>query len=93
MTLVWSSRFTRAVKKLARTKPGLLDDLETTLQQLELDPRHPSLRTHKLGGELRDCWACSAGYDFRVLFQFIRNPETREPEIHLLSLGTHDEVY
>ena len=38
MTLVWSNSFTRAVKKLARTKPGLLDDLEATLQQLESYP-------------------------------------------------------
>ena len=93
MTLVWSSRFTRTVKKLARAKPGLLDDLETMLQQLKHDPHHPSLRTHKLGGELKDCWACFTGYDFRVLFQFTRHPKTHELEIHLLNLGTHDEVY
>jgi mRNA-degrading endonuclease YafQ of YafQ-DinJ toxin-antitoxin module len=51
MKLVWSSKFTRAVKKLARRKPGLLDDLETVLQQLEADPYHSSLRTHKLSGD------------------------------------------
>ena len=93
MKLVWSSKFTRTVKKLARRKPTLLDDLNTVLQQLEADPHQASLRTHKLGGDLKGSWVCSAGYDFRVVFEFVRNPRLKENEIHLLSLGTHDEVY
>ena len=72
MKLVWSSKFTRAVKKLTRQKPHLLDDLETALRQLEADPYHPSLRTHKLSGDFDGCWACSAGYDFRIVFKFVR---------------------
>ena len=93
MKLVWSAKFTRAVKKLARRKPAFLEDLEAALQQLETNPHHPALRTHKLGGDLEGSWACSAGYDFRVVFAFARNAKSREAEILLLSLGTHDEVY
>jgi addiction module RelE/StbE family toxin len=93
MKLVWIPRFTRAVKRFAKTRPRLLDDLEQTLRLLESAPHHPSLRTHKLKGDLKDCWACSAGYDFRLIFEFQKNPKTREPEIHLLNIGTHDEVY
>ncbi len=93
MKLVWSSRFTRAVKRMAKIRPGVLDDLEQTLRLLESAPRHPSLRTHKLKGALKDCWACSAGYDFRLVFEFQKNPKSKEPEIHLLNAGTHDEVY
>ena len=93
MKLVWSAKFTRAMKKFARRKPGLLDDLDAALQQLEAEPHHPSLQTHKLGGDLKGCWACSAGYDFRVVFEFIRDAKSGETEIHLLSAGTHDEVY
>lgn len=55
MKLVWSSKFTRAARKLARRKPGLLDDLDAALKQLEADPYHPSLRTHKLSGDF-DGW-------------------------------------
>ena len=93
MKLVWSAKFTRAVKKLGRRKPTLVDDLAAALQQLQANPHHPALRTHKLGGDLEGSWACSAGYDFRVVFEFVRNPKSKETEIHLLSLGTHDEVY
>lgn len=93
MNLVWTPRFTRAVKRLMNLRPGVLEDLEHTLRILESAPHHPSLRTHKLRGDLKDCWACSAGYDFRLVFEFQRNPKTKEREIHLLNAGTHDEVY
>ncbi len=93
MKLVWSSKFTRAAKKLSRRKPALFKELDRALAQIEIDPHHPSLRTHKLSGEMAGSWACSAGYDFRIIFEFVRNPATKEGEIHLLSVGTHDEVY
>lgn len=93
MKLAWSAQFTRAAKKLARRKPDLFEDLENALRQLEADPYHPSLRTHKLSGDFDGCWACSVGYDFRIIFEFARTPKSDEMEIHLLNLGTHDEVY
>ena len=77
MRLVWSAKFTRAVKKLARRKPALVEDLEVALQRLETDPHHPALRTHKLGGDLEGSRACSAGYDFRLVFEFVRNVKAR----------------
>jgi mRNA-degrading endonuclease YafQ of YafQ-DinJ toxin-antitoxin module len=68
MKLVWSGRFTRAMKKVARRNPASVENVETALRQLEADPHHPSLRTHRLGGDLKECWACSAGYDLRGMF-------------------------
>jgi len=32
-------------------------------------------------------------YQYRILFEFVRNPESGEEEILLLTIGTHDEVY
>lgn len=93
MTLVWTSRFTRTLRRLARRQPALLDDVEAALRLLESDPHHPALRTHKLKGDLRHCWACSAGYDLRIVFEFQHHPKTSEQEILLLTAGTHDEVY
>ncbi|MBI4327960.1 MAG: type II toxin-antitoxin system mRNA interferase toxin, RelE/StbE family [Chloroflexi bacterium] len=93
MKLVWSSKFTRAARKLAGRNPELLDQLEAALCQLEAEPHHPVLRTHKLSGEFKGCWACSVGYDLRIVFEFVRPRKDAEIEIHLLNLGTHDEVY
>jgi hypothetical protein len=54
-------------------------------------PSHPSLLTHKLRGPLAGCWACSAGYDLRVVFEYVQHQGAEA--ILLLALGTHDEVY
>lgn len=93
MNLVWSAKFTRAVKRVAGRDKRLLSDIERTLSQLATEPRHASLRTHKLKGELAGAWSCSVSYDLRIVFDFMKNPETGEVEILLLAVGTHDEVY
>jgi addiction module RelE/StbE family toxin len=91
--LVWSSSFVRALKRRIRRQPGLRDEVEQTLRQLAEDPFAPSLRSHKLKGPLSGVWACSVGYDIRILFEFVQNPESGEEEILLLTVGSHDEVY
>jgi mRNA-degrading endonuclease YafQ of YafQ-DinJ toxin-antitoxin module len=91
--LVWSATFVRALKRAIRRDPGLTRRVERTLQQLSEDPFHPSLHTHKLKGQLAGAWACTVDYQHRILFEFVRNPESGEEEILLLTMGTHDEVY
>ena len=93
MKLVWSPRFTRSIRKLARRRPDTLDNVEAALRKLEADAFDPSLRTHKLSGDFDGCWACSAGYDLRIIFEFIRTNHLESAEIHLLNVGTHDMVY
>ena len=58
---------------------------------MEVDVFHPRLRAHKLRGDLSGLWACSGGYDVRIVFRFI--PTEQVDMIALLSIGTHDEVY
>jgi len=58
---------------------------------LETDAFDPQLRSHKLKGELEGCWSCSAGYDLRIVFEFVQHQGSEA--ILLLSVGTHDEVY
>ncbi|BAU11204.1 hypothetical protein LEP3755_16970 [Leptolyngbya sp. NIES-3755] len=92
MELVWSSAFSRKLKRLLRQNPQMKTQIEQTLEQLAIDPFDPKLGTHKLKGDLADCWSCSINYSDRIVFQFVENPETAE-EILLLTLGSHDEVY
>ena len=93
MKVGWSSRSLRAFKRLVRRNPQLRILIEQTLRQLAEDPFNPSLRTHKLKGDLADVWSCSIDYNYRILFEFVENPEDEESGILLLNLGTHDEVY
>ena len=83
----------RAFKRIARHQPGLQVRVERTLRQLAEDPFHPSLRSHKLKGELSPAWACTVDYDNRIIFDFVPNPNSGEDDILLLTMGTHDEVY
>ena len=92
-TLVWSASFKRAFKQLARQHPQLRNKAQRILQQLSDDPFQATLRTHKLKGKLTGCWACSVDYDIRIVFDFVKNSESTEDEILLLTIGSHDEVY
>ena len=89
--LLRSNAFVRTAKKILRKKSSLVDDVHAALIMLENDVYHPSLRTHKLTGNLHGSWACSAGYNLRIIFSFVKH-EGREA-ILLESIGTHDEVY
>jgi len=74
-----------------RKKPAAVHEINETLHILETDAFHPLLRTHKLTGEMKGSWACSAGYDLRIIFSFVTH-EAKEAVL-LEAIGSHDEVY
>lgn len=92
-TLIWSSTFIRAFKKVIRKQPDLRRDIENTLRLLVHDPFAPQLETHKLKGNLAGSWACSVGYDLRIIFDFVKSKRQKEWDIFLIEIGTHEEVY
>ena len=89
--LLRSSAFVRAAKRRVRKDPRVAEDIRAALELLAEDAFHPQLRTHKLKGKLRGSWACSAGYDLRIVFKYVRHEGTEA--ILLETIGTHDEVY
>ncbi|HEY5297869.1 MAG TPA: type II toxin-antitoxin system mRNA interferase toxin, RelE/StbE family [Verrucomicrobiae bacterium] len=89
--LLPSNAFIRSARRFARKHPQLAPELQLTVQLLAEDAFHPQLKTHKLKGKLAGSWACSAGYDLRVIFQFVKQKE--QETILLESVGSHDEVY
>ncbi|MBI5180415.1 MAG: type II toxin-antitoxin system mRNA interferase toxin, RelE/StbE family [Nitrospirae bacterium] len=91
--LIWSKTFIRAFKRIIRKHPNLREDIEDTLRLLVQEPFAPQLETHKLKGKLLGTWACSAEYDLRIIFDFIKNEKQKEDDIFLIEIGTHDEVY
>lgn len=92
-SLIWSAAFVRAFKRAIRRRPELRSKLEIVLQTLVDDPFYPTLRSHKLKGQLAGVWACTVDYDCRILFEFVNSPDTEEDDILLLTIGKHDEVY
>ena len=92
-TLFWSKAFARAFKRLRKGRPELRQKVERALQLLAEDPSHPELHIHKLKGRLAGVWACTVGYDHRILFEVVSGPDSGDEEIVLLTMGSHDEVY
>ena len=90
-TLLRSPAFGRDLRKWLKSHPDTAESIEATLEQLSADVAHSSLRTHKLRGALAGCWACSADYDLRIVFEYTKHDG--QEAILLLALGTHDEVY
>jgi addiction module RelE/StbE family toxin len=89
--LLRSSAFVRAAKRRVRKDPRVAEDIRAALELLAEDAFHPQLRTHKLKGDLKGSWACSAGYDLRIVFKFVQHEGTEA--ILLETVGTHEEVY
>lgn len=89
--LVRTTASLRALRRYLKRHPETASDLEATLETLAEDAFDPILKTHKLKGHLDGVWACSAGFDLRILFEFAQYDG--KEAVLLLSIGTHDEVY
>jgi mRNA-degrading endonuclease YafQ of YafQ-DinJ toxin-antitoxin module len=76
---------------MLRRNPGVTQDLQAAWELLADDAFHPQLRTHKLKGRLEGSWACSAGYDLRIIFPFVHYEGAEA--ILLETMGTHEDVY
>lgn len=92
-TLLFDESFRRALRKRGKKRPELRAKVTEVLSLLEIDPFTPSLKTHKLQGELKGLWACSVEYDCRIVFRFEALDGEEEEAIVLIDIGNHDEVY
>jgi mRNA-degrading endonuclease YafQ of YafQ-DinJ toxin-antitoxin module len=91
-----TSAFRRAAKRAIEQSPELADQIQAAVALLEANMFAPSLRSHKLQGDLRGCWACSVNYSVRIVFEVGRPEEMKgvtTETIVLLTVGTHDDVY
>jgi mRNA interferase YafQ len=89
--LLQSTAFARDLRTWLKSHPKSGPDLELILERLSADAFQPALRTHKLRGPRSQSWACSAGYDLRIIFEFEQHDGAEA--ILLLAIGTHDQVY
>ena len=88
-TLVFPDSYNRRAKKFFKKHPDLIPRYRKTLELLELNPHHPSLRLHGLEGHLSGLSSVSINIQYRIVIQFI----IKKNEILLVNIGTHDEVY
>jgi mRNA-degrading endonuclease YafQ of YafQ-DinJ toxin-antitoxin module len=87
-TLIYPDSYIRRARKFLR-KHEIHSQYEKTLRLLELDPFHPSLRTHKLEGRLQDLFSVSINMSYRIVLEM----EINDEEIILINIGSHDQIY
>ncbi len=79
--------FEKRFKKLVDKNPSLAPLIDKKLTILQNNPRHPSLRLHKLSGKLINQWSLAIKADLMILFQYVKGG------ILLVDIGSHNEVY
>ncbi len=75
--LVLSKSFEKAYLKITRKQPYLRSAIEQSLYKLEEDAFAPALKTHKLSGNLFGLFACTCGYDCRIVFCIEKDKATK----------------
>lgn len=89
--VVDTPRYRSQYKKFMRRYPFLKDRIRETLRKMREDVFTPELRTRRLSGNMYGLFACSCGYDCRIVFTI---ETVGDVELIILdSIGTHKQVY
>lgn len=74
--------------QLNKKDKKLVSRIEKQIKIFESNPKHPSLRTHKLTGTLANRWSISVSKSLRMVY-IISDKDVA----YFVDLGTHDQVY
>ena len=88
-TLVFTDRYNRRASRFLRRHPELRDTYRKTLQLLEVNPQHPSLRLHALKGRLSGLHSVSINLSYRITLEILIEGQRLIP----IDIGDHDAVY
>ncbi len=87
--LIFTSGYDRREKKFLKKHPELTNQYGKVLKLLSLNPSHPSLRLHKLKGNLSEIYSVSINISYRMTLKVIIRDDTIIP----IDIGKHDEIY
>ena len=87
MNIDYTKGFIRGLKKLSKKDKSLRQDVVDKINLFISNRSHPSLRLHKLQGQLKDAWSISIDKSTRIIFN------SEKDEITFTNIGSHDEVY
>ncbi|MBI5324389.1 MAG: type II toxin-antitoxin system YafQ family toxin [Ignavibacteriae bacterium] len=91
MRIIPSKKFERAYKKYAGHSAEQKQIIQNIIANLSADPFSPQLKTHKLSDKLKGLFACSCGYDCRIVFSL--EEIEQEQIIILIDIGSHEKIY
>jgi len=76
------------LKKIKQKNLKLSNRVQKQLYLFSVDPKHPSLRTHKLSAKMSNLWSISITMSVRMVYRLLD-----EDKAYFIRIGTHDEVY
>ena len=82
-----SSDLAKELAKIKKKDKKLASLVQEKLETFSLNPQHPSLRHHKLKGELNNLWSISITKSVRMVYL------QEDGEAYFTDIGTHDQVY
>ncbi len=88
-TLIFTQQYTKRAARFLKRHSELRTQYLKTLQLLEANPHHPSLRLHGLSGKLAGLHSISINISYRITLELIIQNE----EIIPVNVGNHDAVY
>lgn len=77
----------KELEEINKKDPKFSNTIKKQLTLFALNPRHKSLRVHKLSGELENIWSISITKSVRMTY--LQSGD----EAYFFDIGTHDEVY
>jgi len=83
------SSYVKLAARFLKRHPELEKQYLKTLQLLEMNPHHPSLRLHALSGRLQGLHSVSINLSYRITLELLIQNE----EIIPVNVGDHDVVY
>ena len=87
--LIYTNGYIKRAKRFVKKHPDLILQYEKTLKILEVNPYHPSLKLHKLTGNLKNLHSISINISYRITLELY----IIDKEIILVNVGHHNDVY
>ena len=69
--IIYTASYNKRAAKFIKKHPDLISQYQKTLELLEMNPHHPSLRLHKLKGRLSELYSISINISYRISIDFI----------------------
>jgi mRNA-degrading endonuclease YafQ of YafQ-DinJ toxin-antitoxin module len=87
--LIFTEQYEKRAARFLKRHPELEKQYLKTLQLLEMNPHHPSLRLHSLSGKLQGLHSVSINLSYRITLELLINGA----EIIPVNVGDHNVVY
>jgi mRNA-degrading endonuclease YafQ of YafQ-DinJ toxin-antitoxin module len=87
--ILYPDSYLKRASKFLKKHPELRNQYQKTVELLEVNPYHPSLRLHGLQGRLAGLSSVSINLSYRLVLEFV----IQDSDIILVDVGSHDQVY